>query len=272
MSFGAAAASRIAGKVILITGASAGIGYQTAKDFAAAAKGDLKLVLNARRLDKLTTLKEELLKEYPSLKVHIGVLDVSKFETIKPYIDELPAEFKEIDVLVNNAGKALGLEKIGDIDPEDIKTMFDTNVIGMVEITQIVLKGMKERNRGDIVQLGSVAGREAYPGGGIYCATKSALRFFTHALRKELVNTRIRVMEIEPGNVETEFSMVRFKGDAEKAASVYNGTEPLYADDISELIVFNCTRKPNTVIAETLVFATNQASPFHIYRGSLDEK
>ncbi|CDK28823.1 unnamed protein product [Kuraishia capsulata CBS 1993] len=267
MSYGAAAASRLAGKVVLITGASAGIGLATAKEFASAANGSIKLVLNARRLDNLNKLKSELLAAYPSLKIHAGVLDVSKVDTIKPYLDSLPDEFKEIDILVNNAGKALGLDKVGSIDPADVTTMFETNVIGMVAITQLVLQGMKERNRGDIVQLGSIAGREPYPGGSIYCATKASLRFFTHALRKELVDTKIRVMEIDPGNVETEFSLVRFKGDAERAKSVYADTEPLVAEDIAELIVFGCSRRENTVVAETLVFSTNQASPFHLYRG-----
>ncbi len=146
--------------------------------------------------------------------------------------------------------------------------MFDTNVKGNIAIVQHVLPLFKKKNAGDIVQLGSVAGREPYPGGSIYCATKHALRAFTSALRKELIDTKIRIIEIQPGNVETEFSDVRFYGDKTKAKKVYEGTEPLYADDIAELIVFYTTRKQNTVVAESLVFATNQASPFHLYRGS----
>lgn len=265
-------AQRLGGKTILITGASTGIGYHTAKYFAEAAKGDLKLVLAARRREKLESLQSDLQTTYPAIKVHIEQLDVSKPENIEPFLSGLPAEFSVIDVLVNNAGKALGLDQIGAIASEDVKEMFDTNVLGMIQLTQLVVKQMKDRNTGDIVQLGSVAGRNPYPGGGVYCATKAALRSFTHVLREELVNTKIRVIEIEPGNVATdEFSLVRFKGDASKAANVYKDTDPLYGEDIAELIVFAVSRAPNTVIAETLVFATNQASAYHIYRGSLDK-
>lgn len=265
-------AQRLAGKNILITGASTGIGYYTAKYFAEAAKGNLKLVLAARRKEKLEALKEDLVKDYPEIKVHIDVLDVSKTTTIEPFLKALPQEFSVIDVLVNNAGKALGLDPIGSILPSDVEEMFETNVLGMIQLTQLVVKQMKERNHGDIVQLGSVAGRNPYPGGGIYCATKAALRSFTHVLREELINTKVRVIEIEPGNVATdEFSLVRFKGDHTKRDKVYEGTEPLYGQDIAELILFAVTRPENTVIAETLVFASNQASAYHLYRGSLDK-
>ncbi|ODV88155.1 hypothetical protein CANARDRAFT_5453 [[Candida] arabinofermentans NRRL YB-2248] len=261
-------AERLAGKNILITGASTGIGYHTAKYFAEAGAGNIKLILTARRVDKLVALKEELVKAYPSIQVFTSALDVSKTETIAPFLSGLPTEFAEVDILVNNAGKALGLDQVGSVPEEDVNEMFQTNVLGMIQMTQLVLKQMKARNTGDIIQLGSVAGREAYPGGGIYCATKAALRAFTTAMRKELINTKIRIIEIQPGNVATEeFSLVRFKGDATKAASVYKDTEPLYGEDVAELIVFAATRKENTVIAETLIFGNNQASPFHIYRG-----
>ncbi|GME79039.1 unnamed protein product [Ambrosiozyma monospora] len=266
-------AQRLAGKNIFITGASTGIGYLTAKYFAEAGAGNIKLILTARRKEKLDALKEDLIKAYPNIKVLTASLDVSKIATIRPFVKDLPKEFSEIDVLVNNAGKALGLDPIGTIDPKDVEEMFSTNVLGMIELTQTVVELMKERNKGDIIQLGSVAGRDPYPGGGIYCATKAALRSFTHVLRKELINTKIRVIEIEPGNVATdEFSLVRFKGDASRAANVYKDTEPLTGEDIAELIVFTATRKENTVIAETLVFGTNQASAFHLYRGPLDKK
>lgn len=265
-------AERLAGKTILITGASTGIGYHTAKYFAEGAQGNLKLVLAARRKEKLEALKADLIKDFPEIKVHIDALDVSKTENIATFLSGLPAEFSEIDVLVNNAGKALGLDPIGSVDEKDVSEMFDTNVLGMIQLTQLVVQQMKKRNCGDIVQLGSVAGRNPYPGGGIYCATKAALRSFTHVLRQELVNTKIRIIEIEPGNVATdEFSLVRFKGDKAKASKVYQDTDPLYGTDIAELILFSCTRPANTVIAETLVFATNQASAYHIYRGSLEQ-
>jgi NADP-dependent 3-hydroxy acid dehydrogenase YdfG len=267
MSYGSnAAAQRLQGKVILITGASAGIGEQTALDFAEASNGEIKLILTARRQEKLDALKSTLENQYPKIKVYISKLDVSDLKDIDDFFEQLPTEYSEIDILVNNAGKAQGLDQIGDIRQVDVNTMFDTNVIGMISITQKVLQGMKERNRGDIVQLGSIAGRDPYPGGGIYCATKAALRSFSHSLRKELISTKIRVIEIDPGNVETEFSNVRFFGDKERAKKVYEGTEPLVAKDISDLIVFTTTRRENTVIAETLIFSTNQASASHLYR------
>lgn len=266
MSYGKEAAARLAGKTVLITGASAGIGEQLALDYADAAQGDIKLVLTARRLDKLDALKQRLQAEHPRVQVLPVRLDVSDLADIDRFFATLPPEFAAIDILVNNAGKAQGLDKIGDIRQQDIDTMFQTNVIGMIAITQKVLPGMKSRDAGDIVQLGSIAGRDPYPGGGIYCATKAALRSFSHSLRKELISTKIRVIEVDPGNVETEFSKVRFFGDESKAKSVYKGTEPLVAKDISDLILFATTRRQNTVIAETLIFATNQASASHLFR------
>lgn len=266
MSYGSKAADRLANKIVLITGASSGIGEATAREIASAAKGNVKLILTARRKEKLDNLSSELSKEYSSIKVHAAQLDVSKIETIKPFIDNLPSEFADIDVLVNNAGLALGRDEIGAILTEDVQAMFQTNVLGLITMTQAVLPILKAKNSGDIVNLGSIAGREPYPGGGIYCPTKASIKSFSHVLRKELVSTKIRILEVDPGNVETEFSSVRFKGDVEKAKLVYAGTEPLLAEDVAEVIVFGITRKEKTVIAETLVFSTNQASAFHIHR------
>lgn len=268
MSFGPEAAKRLQDKVILITGASAGIGEATAIEYAEASNGKIKLVLTARRLEKLESLKKDLESKYSDIKIYIAQLDVSQINDIEKFFKELPIEFSKIDILINNAGKAQGVDKIGTIRQVDIDTMFQTNVIGMIAVTQAVLPGMKERNCGDIVQLGSIAGRDPYPGGGIYCATKAALRSFSHSLRKELIDTKIRIIEIDPGNVETEFSKIRFFGDEAKAAKVYEGTEPLIAKDISDLIVYTTTRRQNTVIAETLVFATNQASASHLHRST----
>lgn len=267
MSQGRKAAERLANKTILITGASAGIGQATALEYLDASNGKIKLILAARRLDKLEELKEKINNEYPEAKVHISQLDVTETEKIQPFLDNLPEEFKDIDILINNAGKALGSDPVGNIKMEDIKGMIDTNVLALINITQAVLPIFRAKNSGDIVNLGSIAGREAYPTGAIYCASKHAVRAFTQSLRKELVNTNIRVIEIAPGNVETEFSLVRYKGDADRAKQVYKGTTPLYADDIADLIVYTTSRKPNTVIADVLVFASNQASPYHIYRG-----
>lgn len=268
MSYGSKAATRIASKVVLITGASAGIGEATAKEIAATAKGNIKLILTARRKDKLDKLSTELKEQYPEILVLAAELDVSKIDTIKPFVQNLPKEFADIDVLINNAGLALGRDPVGSILDEDITNMFQTNVLGLITLTQAVLPLMQKKNSGDIINLGSIAGRDPYPGGGIYCPTKASVKSFSHVLRKELISTKIRVIEIDPGNVETEFSQIRFKGDLEKAKAVYAGTEPLYADDIAEFIVFAITRKEKTVMAETLVFSTNQASATHLYRES----
>ena len=266
MSYGGKAAERLSGKTILITGASAGIGEATAREFAAAANGNVKLVLTARRKEKLDSLAESLKLEYSNIKVLPVTLDVSDVLSIEPFVNGLPTEFADIDVLINNAGLALGRDEVGSIDAKDIATMFNTNVLGLITLTQAVLRIYKAKNSGDIVNLGSIAGRDPYPGGGIYCATKASVKSFSHVLRKELISTKIRVLEVDPGNVETEFSQIRFRGDKDKAKAVYAGTEPLLAEDIAEIIVFGVTRKQKTVIAETLVFSTNQASASHLYR------
>ncbi|KAH3681897.1 hypothetical protein WICPIJ_007144 [Wickerhamomyces pijperi] len=266
MSFGKAALARLSGKTVFITGASAGIGKATAIQYAEATNGNIKLVLAARRLEKLQTLQEDLKKEYPEISTYIAKLDVSEKNSIHPFLEALPAEFKDIDILVNNAGKALGSAQVGSINEKDIEETFNTNVLGLISITQAVLQIFKAKNSGDIVQLGSIAGKDPYPGGSIYCASKFAVRAFTEALRKELINTKIRVIEIQPGAVETEFSIVRNYGDKEKADKIYEGREPLYGEDIAELIVFSTSRKQNTVIAEMLVFPSDQASASHVYR------
>ena len=204
-------------------------------------------------------MAESLKLEYSNIKVLPVTLDVSDVLSIEPFVNGLPTEFADIDVLINNAGLALGRDEVGSIDAKDIATMFNTNVLGLITLTQAVLRIYK-------ANLGSIAGRDPYPGGGIYCATKASVKSFSHVLRKELISTKIRVLEVDPGNVETEFSQIRFRGDKDKAKAVYAGTEPLLAEDIAEIIVFGVTRKQKTVIAETLVFSTNQASASHLYR------
>lgn len=266
MSFGSKAAERLANKIVLITGASSGIGAATAKEFASAAHGNIKLILTARRESKLQELAKELSAKYAPIKIHTAALDVSDVKSIKPFISLLPADFADIDVLVNNAGKALGRDTVGEISTDDLEGMIQTNVVGLMQVTQAVLPIFKKKDSGDIVNIGSIAGREAYPGGAIYCATKSAVKFFSTALRKELISTGIRVLEVDPGAVETEFSVVRFHGDKSAADKVYEGTEPLVAEDIAEVIVFGVSRRKNTVVAETLVFPNHQAGSWHVHR------
>lgn len=254
------------GKTILITGASAGIGAATAAEFSKATNGNIRLILCARRVENLQELSKHLESLYNDIEIFTAQLDVSNIHNIDHFFETLPLKFKEIDVLVNNAGKALGQEKVGDIESIDIETVFNTNVLGLMSMTQHVIKGMKERNRGDIVQVGSIAGRDTYPGGSIYCSSKAAVRAFTDATRKELISTKVRVIEIVPGNTKTEFALVRFKGDQEKADKVYEGMDTLLPEDIADLIVFSCSRKENTVIAEAVIMATNQAGPNHLHR------
>ncbi|AGO10945.1 AaceriAFR561Wp [[Ashbya] aceris (nom. inval.)] len=266
MSLGRKAAEKLANKIVLVTGASAGIGRATAIAYADATEGAIKLILVARRSAQLTGLKQDIESKYPNAKVHVGQLDVTKFEQIRPFLDSLPEEFRDIDVLVNNAGKALGTSKVGEILMDDMQEVFNTNVIGLVHLTQEVLPILKAKNSGDIVNVGSIAGREVYPGGSIYCASKHAVKAFTRGLRKELINTNIRVFEIAPGLVETEFSIVRMRGDAESAKKVYQGFEPLDGDDIADTIVYATSRRSNLVVAEMVVLPSAQGSMYDVHR------
>ncbi|KAL1863287.1 hypothetical protein Plec18167_003888 [Paecilomyces lecythidis] len=265
-----AQAKRLEGKTIVITGASSGIGKSTAKEFARTSPKDLKLIVTARRVDSLKQLAQEIKDEVgDGVKVLPVKLDVSNPEEVKNFVPSLPDEFKDINVLVNNAGLVKGVARAPDIAAEDLDIMFSTNVTGLINMTQAILPIFKKREdggRGDIINIGSIAGREPYPGGSIYCATKAAIRSFTDALRKELIATRIRVIEIDPGQVETEFSVVRFYGDKKKADAVYEGCEPLTPDDIAEVIVFAAGRRENVVIADTLIFPSHQASPTAVHK------
>ncbi|POS69721.1 short chain dehydrogenase [Diaporthe helianthi] len=259
----AAAAKRLEGKTVVITGASSGIGRSTAFEFARTApQNNLKLILTARRVDTLKEIAAEIKKEVgDGVKVLPVKLDVSNPDEVRQFVPNLPAEFKDIHVLVNNAGLVKGMAKAPEIAEEDVKVMFDTNVTGLINMTQAILPIFKQRpngGAGDIINIGSIAGREPYAGGSIYCATKAAVRSFTDALRKELLATRIRIIGIDPGQVETEFSIVRFYGDKSKADAVYAGVDPLTPDDIAEVIVFSATRRENVVIADTLIFPSHQ--------------
>lgn len=255
---------RLEGKTIVVTGASSGIGKSTALEFARTSPKGLKLVLTARRLDSLKQLASAINKEVgDGVKVLPVQLDVSKPDQVRNFVQSLPKEYQEIDVLVNNAGLVKGMDKAGEIKEEDIQVMMDTNVSGLIHMTQAVLKVMRKRGetgQGDIINIGSIAGREGYPGGSIYCATKAAIRTFTEAIRKELIATRIRIMEIDPGQVETEFSIVRFSGDKAKADKVYEGVTPLTPEDIAETVVFVAGRPENVVIADMLIFPNHQVS------------
>ncbi|MBT1072420.1 SDR family NAD(P)-dependent oxidoreductase [Pelotalea chapellei] len=248
------------GKTIFITGASAGFGAASARLFAG--RGD-RLVLTARRVEPLLALQ----KEFPDNAVHILPLDVREPEAVRRGVETLPVDFRDIDVLVNNAGLALGLEPAQDARLEDWEAMVDTNIKGVMYCTRFILPGMVARNSGHIVNISSTAGAWPYPGGNVYGGTKAFVTQFSRNLRCDLLGTRVRVTCIQPGMAETEFSTVRFKGDEEKAAQVYAGTEPLTAEDIAETIAWVVDR-PGHVNVNTLeLMSIDQAwGPFAINR------
>ncbi|KAF9398171.1 hypothetical protein BGX21_008090 [Mortierella sp. AD011] len=219
-------------------------------------------LLSARRKERLDKLKQELESRHPNIKVSTFELDVRN----RAKVQTTAANFGDVDVLVNNAGLVIGLEKLEDIIEEAMDTMIDTNVKGLVNVTQSVLPGMRARNKGHIINIGSVAGQQPYANGSIYCASKAAVASITRALLYETVDTAIRISEINPGMVETEFSVVRFRGDKGKADSVYKGLQPLNGDDIAETVIFVANRPEHANIAEMLVFPTNQAAATTVYR------
>ncbi|KAI8361325.1 hypothetical protein B0O80DRAFT_380551 [Mortierella sp. GBAus27b] len=252
-------ASRLHGKNVLITGASSGIGEACARHFAQAGSN---LVLSARRKDRLDKLKQELESQHPGITISTLELDVRD----RKHVQATAKGFGDVDILVNNAGLVIGLEKLEDISEEAMDTMIDTNVKGLVHVTQSVLPGMRARDKGHIINIGSVAGLQAYANGSIYCASKAAVSSITKALLHETVDTAIRVSQIDPGMVETEFSVVRFRGDKSKADAVYKGLQPLDGNDIAETVVFVAGRPDHVNIAEMLVFPTNQAAATTVSR------
>jgi len=261
--------SRLSGKTVLITGASGGIGQATAILFA---KGGSNLILLARRQEALQKAAEQAAAAYKASgatgggKIVTIQLDVSDRAAVKNLWYKIPEELRAVDVLVNNAGFVLGVDRIGTIQENEIDAMFDTNVKGLIDMTQLFVKDFKERKTGHVINIGSIAGRESYPGGSIYCATKFAVHAFNMALLRELVDTPIRVTEIQPGMVETEFSIVRFRGDKTAADKVYDGLDPLTPEDIAEEIVWAASRPPHVNVAEVLVLPVNQASTTLNYR------
>ncbi|KIJ69445.1 hypothetical protein HYDPIDRAFT_106060 [Hydnomerulius pinastri MD-312] len=262
-------ASRLLGKTVLITGASSGIGAATAILFA---KGGSNVILTARRADALKKVAEECASAHKEAGVQQGgkfvtiALDVSDKNQIASFLDKIPTELRSIDVLVNNAGYVVGVDRVGDLSLENVENMFATNVFGLIALTQLFIKDFKARKTGHVINLGSIAGREPYAGGSIYCATKHAVSAFTGSLMRELVDTPIRVTEIQPGMVETEFSVIRFKGDKTAADKVYDGLQPLVAEDIAEEIVWAASRPPHVNLAEVFVLPVNQATATLNYR------
>ena len=248
-------------KIVLITGATSGIGLASARKFAD--NGD-RLILTGRNEQRLNEIKKELTDK--GTNVLTLAFDVRDRENATKCIEELPTEWQEIDVLVNNAGLALGLEPEYEGNPDDWETMIDTNIKGLLTMTRLVVPGMVERNRGHIINVGSVAGDAAYAGGNVYCATKAAVKALSDGLRIDVANTAVRVTNLKPGLVETNFSNVRFHGDNDRAATVYKGIKPLTGDDIADVAVFAANAPEHVQIAEVLILATHQASGSVIVR------
>ncbi|MBR0036393.1 MAG: SDR family oxidoreductase [Bacteroidales bacterium] len=248
-------------KIVLITGATSGIGLACARKFAE--NGD-KLILTGRNEQRLAEIRKELAEK--GTEVLTLAFDVRDRKQAEKSIANLPAEWQEIDVLVNNAGLALGLEPEYKGNPDDWETMIDTNIKGLLTMTRLIVPGMVSRNRGHIINVGSVAGDAAYAGGNVYCATKSAVKALTDGLRIDVSDTALRVTNLKPGLVETNFSNTRFHGDTDRAANVYKGIEPLTGDDIADVAVYAANAPAHVQIAEVLILATHQANGTVIVR------
>lgn len=251
--------NRLKGKLVLITGASAGIGAATARFFA---QSGCDLALNARRQERLENMKQELEEAYEN-DVKIGAFDIRDRSACRSFIESLS---RPVDILINNAGLAKGVDAVYEADLDDWDTMIDTNIKGVLNMTRLITEPMRNRNEGHVINIGSIAGHESYPGGSVYCATKHAVKAITEATKKDLHSTNIRVSMVSPGLVETEFSNVRFYGDNKKADEVYERMKPLTPIDIAEIVHFIANRPPHVNIMDTIVFPTAQSSSAMVAR------
>jgi NADP-dependent 3-hydroxy acid dehydrogenase YdfG len=249
-------------KTALVTGASSGIGRSMS--FSLAKKG-YELILVSRRLQRLEELKKELILFYPNLKVYLIDSDVNSSDLGEKIAT---ASQKKVDVLINNAGIALGKDFVQDSQWSDLEMMIQTNIMANFKLVHLVLPWMLKHGEGDIINLCSVAGHHSYQGGAVYCATKHAVHSFTQALREETCGKNIRIMQISPGMVETEFSLTRFKGDQSTAESVYSGMKPLLADDIADMMQFMLDRPRHVVIDEIITMPMAQGSPTKVVRST----
>jgi 3-hydroxy acid dehydrogenase / malonic semialdehyde reductase len=248
--------AKLDGPIVFITGASSGIGEACAYAFA---REGARLLVSARRLNRLEEMKPKLLEAGAS-DIHNFALDVRDRSAVESAIANLPPEWQSIDVLVNNAGLSRGLDKLYKGKPEDWDEMIDTNVKGLLYVTRAVVPGMVARGKGHIISLGSTAAEITYPNGAVYCASKAAERSISDGLREDLLGTPVRVTSIDPGMVETDFSLVRFHGDAERAAKVYQGVIPLTPDDVADAIVWSASRPAHVNIARVLMTSIDQAN------------
>ena len=249
-------------KTVLITGATSGIGLGCARKFA---QNGYKIILNGRKQDKLDAIKQELTATYDT-EICTLLFDVRDRKAAQSALEQLPDEFKHIDVLVNNAGLVFGVDKEWEGNMDEWEIMLDTNIKGLLAMTRLVVPGMVERGRGHIINIGSIAGDQTYPGGSVYCATKAAVKMLSDGLRIDLVDTPLRVTNIKPGLVETNFSVTRYRGDKTAADKVYQGIHPLNGDDIAEVVYWTASVPDYMQIAEVLVLPTNQATGTIVYR------
>lgn len=249
-------------KTVFITGATSGFGKACAQRFA---KEGYNVIINGRRADRLIQLKEELQSQY-NVRVHALEFDVRKKEEVYNSIQSLPQEWQQIDVLINNAGLAAGRDLFDEASMDDWETMIDTNVKGLLYVSRAVLPFMTQHKSGHIINIGSTAAKEVYERGNVYCATKAAVDSISKAMRMDLLQHQIKVTAIHPGAAETEFSMVRFKGDKAKADAVYAGYTPLYAEDVAEVVYYTTTLPAHVCINDLVLTCTAQANSFYTYR------
>lgn len=250
--------------IVLITGASSGIGAACARKFAQAGA---KLILAARRWDRLQQVATALETEFGT-QAHLLELDVRDRSQVESALHSLPEPWAAIDILINNAGLSRGLNKLHEGSVQDWEEMIDTNIKGLLYVTRVLVPGMVSRNRGHVVNIGSIAGHQTYPNGNVYCATKAAVRALTEGLKQDLLGTPVRVTTVDPGLVETEFSEVRFHGDGDRAKQVYQGLTPLTADDVADVIFFAVTRPAHVNLSEILMVPTDQATATLVHRRS----
>ena len=249
-------------KTVLITGASAGIGAACAEAFACEGS---HLILTARRKERIDALAQKLSAQY-GIRVHTAQFDVRERTAVDAFLASLPAEFQTIDILINNAGLSRGLDKLYEGSIQDWEEMIDTNIKGLLYMTRAIVPRMVERKSGHVFNLGSIAGHQVYPNGNVYCATKYAVRALTEGLKMDLLGTGVRVCSVSPGLVETEFSLVRFRGNAPRAAQTYANTRALQGKDVAEAVIFCATRPPRVDISEVIMMSTDQSSVYHVHR------
>lgn len=250
-------------KTVLVTGATSGIGEACVRRFA---KEGYRVIIAGRNRNKLTDLGKKIMED--GVEVLGLEFDVRDHIAAEKAINSMPEEWKDIDVLVNNAGLALSLDKEYELSIEEMETMVDTNIKGLFFMTKLIVPGMVRRNKGHVINIGSLAGDGAYAGGSVYCATKAAVKILSDGLRIDVANTKIRVTDVKPGLVETNFSNVRFHGDKAKAGNVYKGITPLSGDDIADVVFYAANVPEHVQIAEVLVTATHQANSYVVARNN----